>query len=82
MILFVVANFFRGRRWRRANDDWPATPLLHVLLFWISFGAAVLLGSLAVTATMSESYLAATAAAIAGAVSLACSVVLWRKLNC
>jgi len=81
MILFVVANFFRGRRWKRANDELPASPLLQMLLFWVSFGVAVLLGSLGTTAAMSESYIAAAACGCAAAAFLAASVVLWRKLN-
>jgi len=81
MILFVTAHFFRRRHWKRANDEMPATPLLQMLLFWVSFGVAVLLGSLATTAAMSESYVAAAACGCLAAACLAASVVLWRKLN-
>jgi len=81
MILFVVANFYRGRRWKRANDEMPSVPLLQMLLFWVSFGVAVLLGSLGATAAMSDSYVAAVACGCAAAGSLAASVILWRKLN-
>ena len=80
MILFVVANFFRRRR-KRANDEMPVTPLLQMLLFWVSFGTAVLFGSLAATAAMSEWYAGAVVAALASAACIAGSVVLWRKLN-
>ena len=54
MLLFVVANFFRRRRPRRANDEMPAGPLLQVLLFWVLFGTAVLFGSLATTAALDD----------------------------
>ena len=81
MVLFVVANFFRRRRWKRANDEMPSAPLLQMLLFWVSFGIAVLAGSLGITAAMSESYLAAAACGCVAAACLAASVVLWRKLN-
>jgi hypothetical protein len=81
MILFVVTNFFRRHHWKRANDEMPAAPLLQMLLFWVSFGVAVLLGSLATTAAMSESYVAAAACGCVAAACLAVSVVLWRRLN-
>lgn len=81
MILFVVAQFFRKRHWKRANDEMPAAPLLQMLLFWVSFGVAVLLGSWATTAAMSESYVAAAACGCVAAACLAASVVLWRRLN-
>ncbi|HJT17418.1 MAG TPA: hypothetical protein VJ853_08525 [Thermoanaerobaculia bacterium] len=81
MILFVVANFFRRRKWKRADDEMPSTPLVQMLLFWVSFGTAVLLGSLATTTAMNDSYVAATFAGCGAAACLAASVVLWRDLN-
>ena len=59
----------------------PATPLLQVLLFWVSFGTAVLFGSLATTATISGSSGLAVISACIAASSLAAAVVLWQRLN-
>ena len=81
MYLFVLGNFFRRRRPGRANDEMPATPLLHVLLFWVSFGFAVLFGSLATTASIAGSTTTAIVSASIAAASLAATVVLWWRLN-
>jgi hypothetical protein len=52
-----------------------------MLLFWVSFGTAVLFGSLATTTAMNDSYVPATFAGCGAVACLAASVVLWRKLN-
>ena len=76
MHLFIIGDFFRRRRWRRADDEMPAGPLLQMLLFWTAFGTAVLFGSLSVTATLSEEVTTAVLSAVASAASLAAAVVL------
>ena len=82
MYLFIVGDFFRRRRrYRRASDEMPAAPLLQVLLFWVLFGTAVLLGALGTTAFLADSVAAAILSAFAAAACLAGSVVLWRRLN-
>ena len=81
MQLFIIGDFFRRRRHPRANDEMPATPLLQVLLFWVSFGTAVLFGSLATTATVAGSFVLAAISVCIAVASLAAAVVLWRRLN-
>jgi len=79
--LFIVGDFFRRRRWKRADDEMPATPLLYMLLFWIFFGMGVLSGALAITNAMTGSMFAATVSGCASGASLAGAVVLWFRLN-
>ena len=81
MYLFVLGNFFRRRRPRRADDEMPATPLLQMLLFWVLFGFGVLFGSLAATASMAGSTAMAIVSACIALASLAGTVMMWRRLN-
>ena len=81
MYLFVLGNFFRRRRPRRAEDEMPATPLLQMLIFWVSFGFAILFGSLATTAAIAGSTLMAIVSACIALASLAAAVVMWWRLN-
>ena len=81
MYLFVLGNFFRRRRPRRADDEMPAVPLLQMLLFWVAFGFAILFGSLATTAWLAGSTAMAIVAACIAVASLAGTVVMWWRLN-
>lgn len=81
MILFVIANFFRRRKPRRATDEWPAEPLLRMLVFWIVFGLGALAGGLAIVAGISGDWIISAASAVIAAAALIGAIVTWMQLN-
>ena len=81
MILFVIADFFRRRKPRRATDDWPAAPLLRMLIFWIVFGLGALAGGLAIVAGISGDWIVAASSAVIAAAALIGAIVTWMQLN-
>ena len=81
MHLFIIGDFFRRRRPRRATDEMPAGPLLDILLFWVSFGLGALLGGLAILAGMARHWIVSGASAAASIACLITSILYFRKLN-
>lgn len=81
MVLFVIADFFRRRRPRRARDEMPAGPLLRVLIFWTLFGLGALIGGIAIVAGISGSWIVAAVSAAVALASLVAAIVTWMRLN-
>ena len=81
MTLFVIADFFRRRKRRRARDEMPAEPLLHMLVFWVLFGLGALIGGLAIVAGLAQSWLVCVASAILAGAALVGAITSWRNLN-
>ncbi|HKB80877.1 MAG TPA: hypothetical protein VKH35_14285 [Thermoanaerobaculia bacterium] len=81
MHLFIVGDFFRRRRPRRARDEMPAGPLVDVLLFWVSFGLGALLGGLAALAGIIHRWIVCGGSAAASLGCLIAAIAFFRKLN-
>ena len=80
-MLFVIADFFRRRKPQRATDEWPAEPLLRMLIFWIVFGLGALAGGLAIVAGISGDWIVSAASAAVAAAGLVAAIVTWMRLN-
>ena len=81
MLLFVVADFFRRRTPRRADDEMPAGPLLGMLVFWVFFGLGPLAGGLAILAGITGRWMLCVVSAAIAASALAGAIVSWMRLN-
>ena len=88
MYLFIIGDFFRRRRGRRApaDDPLPMQPLLQAVLFWMFFGTGALAGALAIAGFFVSEGDTFTRSVIVGAavISLAClagTFAMWRRLT-
>ncbi len=81
MILFVITDFFRRRKPRRAQDEMPVEPLLLMLIFWTLFGLGALMGGVAIVAAIGTDWAISVSFALAAASALAGSIAVWRHLN-
>ena len=79
--LFVIGDFFRRRRPRRQRDDWPAEPLLHMLVFWVLFGLGALVGAVAIVAAIAGRTLIGVSMFAVACLALVAAIVLWMRLN-
>ena len=80
MQLFFIGDFFRRRR-KRQTDDWPAQPLLQMLIFWILFGLGALVGAFSIVAAMTGRWALAIGGFVLSGAALVGAVTSWRRLN-